>query len=114
MNPIINPWWIYLSEKSETLGSVFLIIGILTTVAYAVVNFVNFLNSEDMFFKKYVLIISIMMVLVGTLLPSQKTVLTMMTVQQLTPDNIKIVGNTVEDTVDYIVEKIEDIIEEDE
>ena len=43
----------------------------------------------------------------------QKTVLTMMTVQQLTPNNIKLVGDSVEDAVNYIVDKVEEILEEE-
>ena len=38
----------------------------------------------------------------------------MVTVSQITPNNIEIAGNTIEDTVDYIFEKIDEITDEDD
>lgn len=114
MNPIINPWWIYLSEKSGDIGFMLITLGIFGVMIYIVGNFIFIAEAGKAFFKKAFCIASITSIVIGSLFPSQKTVLTMMTVQQLTPTNIEIVGNTIEDTVDYIVEKIEDIIEEEE
>lgn len=114
MNPIISPWWIYLSEKSGALGFMLIILGIFGVIMFIVGNLIFYVETERLLFKKRFCVASIVFIVIGSLFPSQKTVLTMMTVQQLTPTNIEIVGNTIEDTVDYIVEKIEDIIEEEE
>lgn len=112
MEPIINPWWIYLAEKSQTLGEVFLIIGILICIAYALINLFNFMDCGEKAIPKYILVISIIMIFIGSLFPNQKTVLTMLTVSQLTPNNIKLVGDTVEGTIDYIIENIEELTDE--
>ena len=112
MKPIINPWWIYLAEKSETLQEGFLVFGVLALVACVVILVFNFLENFEYKTPKWLVAIAIIGMLFGSLLPNQKTILTMMTVQQLTPDNIKNVGNTVEDTIDYVVDKIEDLIDE--
>lgn len=114
MNPIINPWLIYLSEKSETFGFTLITFGIFGVIIYIIGNIINSVEYGKPLFKKSFCIVSVVLILISSLLPSQKTILTMITVQQLTPTNIKIVGNTIEDTVDYIVEKIEDIIKEEE
>ena len=114
MNPIINPWWIYLSAKSGTLGFMMIMLGIFGVIIYIIGNLIFYVEIERLLFKKAFCVTSIVFIVIGSLFSSQKTILTMMTVQQLTPTNIEIVGNTIEDTVDYIVEKIEDIIKEEE
>ncbi len=114
MNPIINPWWIYLAEKSETLGTAFCLTGVLIIVACGLVNLFNFIDEGEALVRKGAFIVSAVMIFIGVLLPNQKTVLTMMTVQQLTPNNIEIAGNTIETTIDYIVDKVEEILEEDD
>lgn len=109
MEPIINPWWIYLAEKSETIGTGLIVIGIFSLVIF----FAWLLFFEgNTIPPKWILFLGLIALLFGAILPSQKTVLTMMTVQQLTPNNIEIVGDTLEDTIDYIVEKVEDITDE--
>ena len=109
MKPIINPWWIYLAEKSEMIGMGLITIGIISLVIFFIWLLFNEGGSIPL---KWILFLGLVTLLFGAILPSQKTVLTMMTVQQLTPNNIEIVGDTLEDTIDYIIEKIEDITDE--
>lgn len=114
MKPIINPWWIYLAEKSENIGTTLIVLGVLGLAVYGMINLFYYMDNDEILLKKKCLIALIVFIIVGSLLPSQKTILTMMTVLQLTPDNITLVGNTVESTIDYIIDKIEDITDEDD
>ena len=113
MKPIINPWWIYLAEKSEALGTGFLVTGILLAsllIFWMVFNLTGDVSKPP----RYIVVLVSIAILIGVLLPSQKTILTMMTVSQLTPNNITLVGNTIEDTIDYIIKNIEDLTDEDD
>ena len=113
MKPIINPWWIYLAEKSEALGTGFLVTGILLAsllIFWMVFNLTGDLSKPP----RYIVVLVSIAILIGALLPSQKTILTMMTVSQLTPNNITLVWNTIEDTIDYIIKNIEDLTDEDD
>ena len=112
MKPIINPWWIYFAEKSEVIGDGCIIFGILATIV-CIMFWIGVFDDYDFKKSKWLIAIAIVGILFGSLLPSQKTVLTMMTVQHLTPNNIESVGNTMEDTIDYIVDRIEEIIEKE-
>ena len=112
MDPIINPWWIYLAEKSGSVGEACIIIGILASVASLFWSILYLVEELEIKPKKWLIIIGIVGILIGTLLPNQKTVYTMMTLKYVTPNNIETVGNTLKDTVDYIIEKIEDITDE--
>lgn len=117
MKPIISPWFIYLAEKSEAIGIAFMIVGIFAASAFVIwycISLFEGYKPEEIKIPKFVSVFAIVGILIGTILPSEKTVLTMMTVQQLTPDNIELAGNTIETTVDYIVDKIEEIIEEND
>lgn len=62
--------------------------------------------------RKSLWVITIMFTIIGMLVPSKDTVLTMVTLNYITTDNIKMVGDTAEDVVDYVVEKIKEINEE--
>ena len=117
MEPIINPWWIYLAEKSETVGIGFLIVGIFAATVFCFWYFICLMGeyeTKEIKISKFISVIAIVGILIGILLPSKKTILAMMTVSQLTPSNIELVGDTVESTIDYIVDKIEDITDEDD
>ena len=114
MKPIINPWWIYLAEKSETLRTDLLIFGVIAAIVVVMMVYVKFEQDIEDKIPRWLIIIAILGISMGAVLPSQKTVLTMMTLNQLTENNIKAVGETVEDTIDYIVDKVEKIIDEEE
>ena len=114
MKPIINPWWIYLAEKSESLSDGFYIVGFLAIIAIVAIILKQIYNGAEIKVPKLIVFIAILGISISNLLPSQKTILTMMTLNQLTENNIKVVGETVEDTIDYIVDKVEKIIDEEE
>lgn len=114
MKPIINPWWIYLAEKSESLGKGFSIVGFLAIIVIVAIVLNQIYDDDEVKVPKLIVFIAILGISISSLLPSQKTILTMMTLNQLTENNIEAVGETIEDTIDYIVDKVEKIIDEEE
>lgn len=62
---------------------------------------------------KKCVIISIISTIVLVIVPSTKTIYTMVTVNELTSDNIQAVGKTGKDVVDYITDQIDKIVNDD-
>ena len=46
----------------------------------------------------------------STTIPSKETMYTMVTLEQVTPDNISVIGKTGENIIDYITEKIDQVV----
>lgn len=114
MEPIINPWLIYFADKCELLGQSFITFAMFYLAAYLTFKFIMFLECGEWKIKKQILIIPIIILFVGMLIPNQKTIFAMMAAKQLTPNNIQLVGDSIETTVDYIVDKIEEVIDEED
>ena len=71
----------------------------------------HFLDEEKV--DKIVIIFGIIFMISGisvALIPSKETIYTIAVVDQLTLDNIDQIGKTSEDVVDYIVDKIDQIV----
>lgn len=113
MDPIINPLWIYFIEILDKLNimidaSVFVFGSIMILW-----NLFYLSNCAKNKCPKWIYTITVILSILLAITPSQKTILAMVTVSQITPNNIEIAGNTIEDTVDYIFEKIDEITDED-
>ena len=122
MNPIVNPWWFYLSERVDAI-LILSILGLLasgTMVLYSVLDehknerynkpdkldedYVEAKKNRKLFTK-----ILIPCLIIAIFTPSSSTVCKMIVAQNITPNNIAVVGGKVEDVVDYICEKIEEL-----
>lgn len=119
--PIIRPLWIYLIDVVTGLEVAFVIMAVLVglAVCFGVIQMAFSTSSYDrdeFEFGKKIVKITLPIVLVCLLLiaaiPSQKTMYTMVIADQVTPANIQYVGNTVEDCVDYMFDKVDDLIHE--
>jgi hypothetical protein len=130
MQPIINPWvfyWIDVIDNMRIVFIIFLVIFIITacvsagTWAYTASGESNMSKEDDIRVGKNVkkilrlaLIFTAVFAIMTTLLPSKKTMYTMVIVQSVTPNNIEAVGDTITGAVDYITEKVEEIIDGDD
>lgn len=112
MKPIINPWWIYLAGQCENVMALLTIGGAFLLVA-SIIWGIAHMEGDVQRSPKKIFTIAIIALLISALIPDQETVYTMMTVRYVTPNNIKTVGSTVESTIDYIVDKIDEIIEKE-
>lgn len=113
MKPIINPWWIYLAGQCENVMALLTISGIILLIISFIWG-IAYMSGDVQRSPKKTFTIAIIALLISVLIPNQETVYTMMTVKYITPNNIEAVGSTVESTIDYIVEKIEEIVNKED
>lgn len=122
MTPIINPLWFYLIGISENIACTFWIIGgILLTIGIGIgiVTLIEHEFMKDDTVKKLLKIIKQtcivggLLVMIGNLTPSEDTCYKMMTATLVTPNNITAVGEAATDVVDYIVDSVDRLLEED-
>lgn len=126
MEPIISPWSIYFADVLPSLGNIGLAVGIIATAALLVIIIFWGIASLDCgldketnkSFHKLSFKICLPILLVGylifVLMPSKKTIYTMMVVNQITPHNIEILGDSAKDVVDYITDEIKELTKEEE
>ena len=109
MEPIINPWVFYLVDRVDVWHKV---VGIIAMMAFMSL-FVKYLfDVESTIINKYSVKALVITVLMLSFLPSSSTIYKMIIADNVTPDNIQIVGESVEDGIDYIFEKINAVVEE--
>lgn len=123
MAPIINPLWFYLIGISENVACTFWIVGGLLLTASIILGTVLLYEGWGMaedsvkkmlhIFKKTVVIGGLLITL-GNLIPSTDTCYKMMTAALVTPNNITAVGEAATDVVDYIIDSVDQLLEQDE
>lgn len=107
MEPIINPWLIYFAGISKNIQLICVLIAICTFIVVAFC----FLDEGEL--DRIVIIFGIIFMISGisaALIPSKETIYTIAVMDRLTPDNIDQIGKSSEDVVDYIVDKIDQIV----
>lgn len=146
MEPIINPWIIYVINMIKNITPILwimlaaLVIALIVCMAYLIAVKDDIIEEEDRYktsqlcnykfteeaFNKYLekynlminncvkimkkIVVSFAIVIVlRILIPSQETMYTMFTLHYVTEDNIKMVGDSAQDIVDYIFDKVEEI-----
>lgn len=115
MEPIINPLWFYLIDVLGSFRTVILFIGIVLLFiiiagAYLTLypkEFKDWLKSKQ--FEK-LLILGVLLVIIGVLFPCQETAYKMLIASLITPDNIAATGGAVQDIVDYIINSVNELL----
>ena len=127
MNPIINPWSIYLINVLSGLKNIFIaavvaaiFVGIGSAIYFLTVIADQYYDEDDekdqnkilnikKCFKKSIvgLIISALLVVIT---PSKDTMYTMLALDNLTTDNIQAIGKTGKDVIDYVSDQIDKIV----
>lgn len=129
MDPIISPWLIYLISVINSIRIFAFILGLVFSIPlliYFVSDFFNYINENILFpyqldeyeelkkrnskqIKKY-FILCLTFILVGLLIPSKETLITMLIANVITPDNInmsnELIKHNVQDYVNIIVDGI--------
>lgn len=98
---------IYFAGISKNIQNICVLIAIFTFIVAAS----RFFYEEKL--DKIVIIFGIIFMISGisaALMPSKETIYTIAVVDRLTPDNIDQIGKSSEDVVDYIVDKIDQIV----
>ena len=127
MKPIISPWLIYLIDLFDCLKGLLNIALILLVCAIVVILIIWFVCSIDYHderddnviivckkrLKKLIIWLGISGLLF-TAIPSKDTMYTMLVLENVTTENIQDIGKTGKDMVDYIVDQIDKVVNEDE
>lgn len=129
MKPIINPWIMYVIGLVNNISYIFtaviifLFFAIIIVVILGLVQFVENYDNFDEFLEdchtavkwfKRGCISLIIAGIVMIFMPSEKTLYSMIILENVTPNNIEAVGNTGKDVVDYIFDKINHMNEEED
>ena len=125
MKPIISPWLIYLIDLFDNLKGLFTIALILFGCAAVVLSIIWFIGSVDyeqdedpiVTCKKHLKQSVIWLCVSGLLfavIPSKDTMYKMIVSENVTTENIQDIGKTGKDMVDYIVDQIDKVVNEDE
>ena len=116
--PIISPWFFYFARIADTLGISLSIFGGIVILISTIVLF-NSLGEDDLtsFVKKSIkgIIIGVVIIILGIFCPSEDTCYKMMLAKFATPQNIKTiteyVGDTASDVSDNVSNAIKDIMD---
>ena len=112
MKPIINPWLFYLVNFLVNLQDVCSIVLIACGVAIAFRALIGLVNEDEEKLKankktnKRLLFVLLSMLIVITFIPAEETCYQMMIASQITDTNIQKAEDVINDSVDYIFEKI--------
>lgn len=113
MEPIINPWIVYIADRCETVRSICLITLVFGVIVLAIWEMGYLDDTTDIKPSKW-LITAVIVAGIGSMFtPNKDTVLTMATLNYITEDNIKLLGETAEDVIDFVIDKVEEITDDD-
>ena len=115
---IINPLQFYLINVSSNLQIVCCVIACFA-LAIILISILMYPILEDMGaefkgLRTKLVIIGIVCAFIGILAPSKETCYQMMVASLVTKDNIKITAEAGKETVDYIVDSIDKLLDEQE
>ncbi len=111
--PIINPFWFYLNDVLNTLKEVGFFGTVILLSFIAILSLIVFVDCGlnygmppyyKQIFKKSIIILC-MSLSVYILIPSKKTMYSIIVSDFVTNENVDKATNTIRDGVDYIVEK---------
>lgn len=100
MEPIISPWIIYFASMSDNIITLFIVLAFICGI-YTIGKL-----TVDEEFTKGGMIGCIVFAIIAIVTPSTETIYTMTAVNEITPDNIQVIGKTGKDVVDYITDQI--------
>ena len=108
MEPIISPWVIYLFSVLTKLNMVASAIVIFSCASMVFITMLRFIydDMEIEFNYKIVVIISIIATILVIIIPDEKTMLAMLTLSFITPDNVVITENHIIDLITKIMDAV--------
>ncbi|MEE1072050.1 MAG: hypothetical protein U0L26_06615 [Cellulosilyticum sp.] len=108
MEPIISPWVIYLFSVLTKLNMVASAVAIFSCAVMFFIAVFGFIY-DDMKIKinyKNVTIVTIIATILVIIIPNEKTMLSMLTLSFITPDNVVIAENHIIDLVTKIMDAV--------
>ena len=115
MEPIINPWLIYVVNMCGSLKEVATIIAILITLPILIIgiNITMEVNKEDKEFyiriEKYLIGAFVVLLFLAVAIPTKETCLAMLAAYYITPDNIQAVQGNIVDFVEQLANAVKGV-----
>ena len=109
MEPIISPWVIYLFSVLSKLNIVASAVAIFSGASIFFMAINKIIYGDDMeipFNYKIIVIISVIATMLVILIPDEKTMLAMLTLSFITPDNIVVTENHIIELVTKIMDAV--------
>lgn len=113
MKPIINPWIVYVAGRCDLIWILSVISFVFLSMTLAILCALRLLDDTRSAIPKWLKIAVLISGLLMMFVPDKTTVLTMATLNYVTTDNIEMVAGTAIDVVDYVTDRIEDILKEE-
>lgn len=110
MEPIISPWIIYLIHVTSVTSCVANLIALFSVIGVALTAIFSAIEDEDIEFGnmrkafKVSTIVFAISVVVSIIVPDRETMLAMLTLSFVTPDNITLVQDNLVDFIQRVVE----------
>ena len=109
MEPIVSPWIIYLFSILTKLNIVAFSIAVFSWVSIFFIFLNKIIYGDDLeieFNYKIAVIVAVIATTIVILIPTEKTMLAMLTLSFITPDNVVIAENHIIDLVTKIMDVV--------
>ena len=109
MEPIISPWIIYLFSVLTKLNIVASAVAIFSGASIFFMAINKIIYGDDMeieFNYKYAIIVAVISTIIAVLIPDKETMLAMLTLSFITPDNIVVTENHIIELVTKIMDAV--------
>lgn len=109
MEPIISPWIIYAVQLLDNLHGVCMVLFVLSVSASVILALPVIVDDEDLpkkYLKKTVIIAAVCGGM-ASIIPNKETMITMIAVSYITPDNIQMVQGNVVEFIRQIIEAVQ-------
>lgn len=110
--PIVNPWLFYLADVSNSIKAATLTAGCIMIVVFIIITFCG--EDETIKRTRVYIITGGVMVFVGLFFPKEETCYKMMAASLVTPENLQTVKGETQNVVNYIVEAVDQLLDNDE
>lgn len=114
-NPIINPVWFYLADTIPSLGVFLRVLGGGLCLVWLTLFMTSETTQEDINRCKQCLIPGLIVLLLSFMIPSKDAIYQMVAAKAITPNNIKIASDYINDTAtnvsDNLTNAIKDIMD---
>lgn len=117
--PIISPFWIYLIQIASVFNTIVTTVTIVAGVItlFTLISwFATAVEGDDTYdCKKAALrmtIISICFACLSAFIPSRDTMIGMFAAQMISYENVDAIGDTAKESVDYIIDQIDKLLED--
>ena len=113
MEPIINPWLIYIVDVASTIkivSMIVMILGIVAVILFPVLADTADVQKETLIrIEKLIGAITVVSILLVIFIPTKTTLLMMLVLQYTTPDNISLVQDNIVDFIQKVMEACREV-----